>query len=67
MNIPIPPVFLFEHEYNEYEVVDGRQRLDTIRGFLENSFALSGLSYWSELNKLRYNDLPDIINPSCHL
>lgn len=61
MNIPIPPVFLFEHEYNEYEVVDGRQRLDTIRGFLENNYALTGLAYWKELNKLRYNQLPEII------
>jgi hypothetical protein len=61
MNIPIPPVFLFEHEYNEYEVVDGRQRLDTLRGFLENGFALTGLEYWNELNGHRYNELPDII------
>lgn len=33
LNIPIPPIFLFESDYNEYEVIDGRQRLDAIREF----------------------------------
>jgi hypothetical protein len=61
MNIPVPPVFLFEREYNEYEVVDGRQRLDTIRDFLTNSFALTGLTYWTELNRKRFNQLPLVI------
>jgi hypothetical protein len=61
MNIPIPPVFLFEKEYNAYEVVDGRQRLDTIRDFFDNSFALTGLGYWSEFNGKRFKKLPRII------
>jgi hypothetical protein len=61
MNIPIPSVYLFEKEYNEYEVVDGRQRLDSIREYLSNGFALTGLSYWKELNKKRFEQLPPII------
>jgi hypothetical protein len=61
MNIPIPPVFLFERDYNSYEVVDGRQRLDTIREFLDNNFALSGLRYWRELNGKRFKKLPVVI------
>jgi hypothetical protein len=61
MNIPIPPAFLFERDYNAYEVVDGRQRLDTIRDFLSNNFALTGLRYWTELNRKRFNQLPPVI------
>ena len=61
MNIPVPPVFLFERDYNEYEVVDGRQRLDSIREFLSNGFALTGLTYWRELNRKRYSQLPTVI------
>ena len=61
LNIPVPPVFLYEHEYNAYEVVDGRQRLDTIRDFLSNGFALTGLEYWPELNDKRFQQLPMII------
>ncbi len=61
LNIPVPPIFLFERDYNEYEVIDGRQRLETIREFLANNFALTGLEYWPELNRKRFNDLPSIL------
>ena len=61
LNIPIPPVFLFEHDYNQYEVIDGRQRLESIREFLANDFALTGLTYWKELNRRRFNDLPTVL------
>lgn len=61
LNIPIPPVFLFEHDYNEFEVIDGRQRLEAIKSFLANDFALTGLEYWSELNRKRFNDLPSVL------
>lgn len=61
LNIPVPPIFLFEHDYNEYEVIDGRQRVETISSFLANDFSLSGLEYWPELNKKRFNDLPQVL------
>lgn len=61
LNIPVPPVYLFEHDYNEYEVIDGRQRLETIREFLSNNFALTSLEYWPELNRKRFNDLPSVL------
>ena len=61
LNIPVPPVFLFEKDYNAYEVIDGRQRIETVRAFLCNDFALSGLEYWPELDKKRFNDLPSVL------
>ena len=61
LNIPIPPVYLFEHDYNEFEVIDGRQRLESIKAFLANDFALTGLEYWPELNGLRFNGLPSVL------
>ena len=61
LNIPVPPVFLFEHDYNEYEVIDGRQRIETIRAFLANDFALTSLEYWPELERKRFNDLPMVL------
>ncbi|TLP66554.1 DUF262 domain-containing protein [Microbispora triticiradicis] len=61
LNIPVPPIFLFERDYNEYEVIDGRQRLESIRGFLGNEFALAGLEYWPELNRQKFKDLPHIL------
>jgi Protein of unknown function DUF262 len=61
LNIPVPPVFLFETDYNAYEVIDGRQRLDAVSSFLANDYALTGLEYWQELNRLRFNDLPTVL------
>jgi len=61
MNIPIPPLFLFENEYNKYEVMDGRQRLDTVVEFLENGFSLSGLEFWTELNGRRFKELSETL------
>lgn len=61
LNIPIPPIFLFEHALSRYEVMDGQQRLSAITDFYENGFALKGLDRWSELNGARYRDLPETL------
>jgi hypothetical protein len=61
LNIPIPPLFLFENDYNQYEIMDGRQRLEAIKGFLENTYALRGLEYWPELDGSQFIDLPPTI------
>jgi hypothetical protein len=61
LNIPIPPVFFYENTYNQYEVMDGRQRIESIYEFLDNRFVLTGLKYWKEINGSRFNDLPDTI------
>jgi hypothetical protein len=61
LNIPIPPIFLYENTYNQYEVMDGRQRIESIYEFLDNDFALTSLKYWKELNGDRFKDLPDTI------
>jgi hypothetical protein len=58
MNIPIPPVFLFENEYSRYEVMDGQQRLSTIADYYENGFRLTGLEEWNELNGKSYSECP---------
>ena len=61
MNIPVPPVFLYEKEFNSYEVMDGQQRITAIRDFYANSFKLRGLQMWPELNGRSYKTLPDKI------
>jgi len=61
LNIPVPPIYLFEHDYNAYEVIDGRQRLEALRSFLSNEMALTGLEYWPELNGKRFSTLPHVL------
>ena len=58
MNIPVPPVFLYETEFGVYQVMDGLQRISTIMDFFDNKFSLEGLVEWSELNGRFYKDLP---------
>lgn len=58
INVPIPPIFLYEVEYAKYEVMDGLQRLTAIDDFYNGKFALEGLEEWKELNGKTYNKLP---------
>lgn len=58
MNIPVPPVFLYEKDYNSYEVMDGQQRINAIKQFYDNAFKLTGLETWPELNGRSYRTLP---------
>jgi hypothetical protein len=58
MNVPVPPIFLYEWDLNEYEVMDGLQRLTAVRDFYPNAFSLRGLEYWQELDGKFYRDLP---------
>lgn len=58
LNIPVPPVFFYESDAARYEVMDGQQRLNTIREFFAGDFALSGLKVLSPLNGLRYSKAP---------
>lgn len=64
INIPIPPIFLYEYDLYEYEVMDGLQRISTITNFFSNEFKLKGLQIWNELNGLYYKDLDKSIQQS---
>ena len=59
MNVPIPPIFLYEIDYSIYEVMDGQQRLTTIDDFYKGKFRLENLQYWQELENRTYQELPE--------
>ncbi|MGB3534966.1 MAG: DUF262 domain-containing protein [Microcoleaceae cyanobacterium] len=61
INIPVPPIILYETEYNSYEVMDGQQRITAIKYFYNNDLELTGLELWPELNGRTYQQLPDKI------
>jgi hypothetical protein len=58
MNVPIPPIFLYEYEYAKYEVMDGLQRLSALHSFYKNELELAGMEYWRELEGMTYSSLP---------
>lgn len=59
MNVPIPPIFLYEDKLSHYEVMDGLQRLTAIQEFYNNKLELTGLAEWPELNGRTYETLPE--------
>lgn len=56
MRIPLPPFYLAEQLDGTIVVVDGLQRLKTLYRYLNNDFALKGLS--EQLNGKRFKELP---------
>ena len=61
INIPIPPLFVYETRPNVYEVMDGQQRITAIKAFYSNELILEGLQRWPELNGRTYAKLPERI------
>lgn len=61
INVPIPPIFLYETTYSKYEVMDGLQRITAIYEFYTDKFELTGLREWPELNGYKYSQLPEVI------
>ena len=61
INVPVPPVFLYEVGYAKYEVMDGLQRLSAISDFYQSTLVLEGLEEWPELNGRTYNTLPEAV------
>ncbi len=61
MNIPVPPLFVYESDLAKYEVMDGQQRITAIRDFYTNKLELAGLEQWPELNGRIYDKLPSEI------
>lgn len=58
INVPVPPVFLYEIDYANFEVMDGLQRITTIIDFYKDLYVLEGLEEWKELNGKKYSELP---------
>lgn len=58
LNIPVPPVFLYESDAARYEVMDGQQRLNAVKEFISGDFALTSLTVLSPLNGIRYSRCP---------
>ena len=58
INVPVPPVFLYESELGRFEVVDGQQRLSSLVDYMQDRFELIGLKTWSALNGRNFSALP---------
>lgn len=59
MGLPIPFLFFGEQPDGKLEVVDGSQRLRTIQQFVSNNLQIGELTELTELEGLRFEDLPE--------
>lgn len=58
LNVPVPPVYLAEDDFGTYSVIDGKQRITAIHDFLRNEYVLTKLVRFSEVNGLKFDELP---------
>lgn len=60
MRIPLPACYFAENEQNNHSVIDGVQRITTIKRFFNDEFSLEGLTVYPELNGKRFSELGDL-------
>jgi hypothetical protein len=58
LNVPIPVIYVSEEKDSTWSVIDGLQRLNSLKKFFDGKFKLTGLEILSELNKCEYKTLP---------
>lgn len=58
MNVPIPPIYFAEEENGKWLVVDGLQRLISLKTYFENEYGLKKLDILKDLGSFKYKDLP---------
>jgi hypothetical protein len=54
---PIPVIYLNQERDETFSVIDGNQRLRSLRRFLGDEFPLSGLTSYPELSGLKFSEL----------
>ena len=61
INIPVTPIIVYEKSYENYEVIDGRERLKTIVDFYSDRLTLTELEVETGLEDCTYSTLPNSI------
>ncbi len=64
LELPLPPVFVIETTEGQYELIDGLQRISSylhFRGQDKDELKLKDCDIIPELNGLKYNDLPKVL------
>jgi len=54
---PIPVIYLNQEKDETFSVIDGNQRLVSLKKFLDDGFTLTGLTSYPELTGLKYSQL----------
>jgi len=57
LNVPIPIIYVAEDQDSKWTVVDGLQRLNSLKRFFANEFKLRGLEVLTDLNRCQLSTL----------
>ncbi len=63
LGLPLPSIYLSQYPDGILTIVDGLQRISTIKHFMEDGFALTNLEYLKVCNGLRYSELMQKLPP----
>lgn len=63
LGLPLPSIYLSQYKDGRLTVVDGLQRLHTIKYFLEDELVLTNLEYLKDCNGKKYGQLEGILSP----
>lgn len=56
--MPIQAIFVSTNEEGLLEIIDGSQRIRTINAFVKNEFKIEGVTKLTQLNGLKFSDMP---------
>lgn len=57
LGLPLPSVYLSQYSDGRLTIVDGLQRITTIKQFMEDKLALCNMEYFTECNGFKYSEL----------
>lgn len=63
LGLPLPSIYLSQYEDGMLTVVDGLQRIHTIKNFVENKLRLCNLEYLRECNDKTFSEVKSILPP----
>lgn len=63
LGLPLPSIYLSQYADGRLTIVDGLQRLTTIKLFFENKLTLTNLEYLTDCNGKKFKQLDVILSP----
>jgi hypothetical protein len=63
LGLPLPSIYLSQYDDGTLTIVDGLQRLNTIRKFMKGELRLSNLEYLEECNGKTFSQLSEVLTP----
>lgn len=61
LGLPLPSIYLSQYSDGRLTIVDGLQRITTIKRFMDNELVLCNMEYFTECNGKTYSELRDVL------